>query len=77
MLCKKRPNASFFACELNTYRAVQPVSNPECRTAAGTSGACATYRGREGKLRFICSHAAFAAGTRSAVERFSQNVCQR
>jgi hypothetical protein len=54
--------ALFFACALSTCRAVQRVSNPECRTTAGTSGECATYPGREGKLRFIYRRAAFAAG---------------
>jgi hypothetical protein len=38
----------FFGCAPSTCRAVQPVSNVECRITAATPGECETCHGREG-----------------------------
>jgi hypothetical protein len=63
------PTALFFGCAPSTRRAAQPVSNRECRTTADTSGECATCRGKEGKLRFICRRRAFGVGNAECYQK--------
>jgi hypothetical protein len=65
----------FFGCAPSTCRAVQPVSNVECRITAATLGDCETCHGRESQLKFICRRDAFDAGTRDALGRSLRKVC--
>ena len=65
----------FFGGAPSTCRAVQSVSNFECRITAATPGECETCHGREGKLKFICRRDAFDAGTRDALGRSLRKVC--
>jgi hypothetical protein len=64
----------FFGCAPSTCRAVQPVSNVECRITAATPGACGTCHGREGQVKFICRRDASMLEEEIARKIFAESV---